>query len=231
MEVEGISNRIRRLGHGLSLYKQVIKDAIEDRIGHFFGMKLHTDNATIWRFDTLYDSIFTAGTYIEFSANRLESLEVKAIGRTFGLTQNGREMGIGIERNCMGNGIFGSPGLMRIDIALYLNIGIDCAAKLSIDKLHAIADAQNGHLFFLRVFKSANIIFIARGRNRGQVFGQLANQTLRNTGTASNNQAIEQGKQRCERFLFLCHRQNERTTTRAFYRNHILVIERLLFTL
>ena len=113
---------------------------------------------------------------------------------------------------------------MRIDIALYLNIGIDRAAKLSIDKLHAIADAQNGHLFFLRVFKSANIIFIARGRNLGHIFGQLANQTLRNAGTARNNQAIEQGKQWCERFLLLCHGQNEWTTTCAFHRNHILVI-------
>ena len=113
---------------------------------------------------------------------------------------------------------------MRIDIALYLNIGIDRAAKLCVDKLHAIADAQNGHLFFLRVFKSANIIFIARGRDRGHIFGQLANQTLRNTGTASNNQAVEQGKQWRERFLFLCHRQNERTTTRTLHGNHILVI-------
>ena len=92
------------------LCEQVVEDAIEGRIGHFFGMELHTDNAAIWCLNALYDSIFTAGTYIELSANRLESLQVKAIGRTFGLAQNRREMGIGIERNRVVNGIFGSPG-------------------------------------------------------------------------------------------------------------------------
>ena len=106
----GISDGLRRLGPGNSLCEQVIKDAIEDRIGHFFGMKLHTDNATIWRFDAFYNSIFTAGTYIELSANRLEPLQVKAIGRTFGIAQNGREMGIGIKRDRVVNRMFGAPG-------------------------------------------------------------------------------------------------------------------------
>ena len=106
----GISDGLKRLGPGNSLCEQAIKDAIEDRIGHFFGMKLHADNATIWRFDAFYNSIFTAGTYIEFSANRLESLQMKAIGRTFGLTQNGREMGIGIKRDRVINRLFGTPG-------------------------------------------------------------------------------------------------------------------------
>ena len=67
----------------------MFKDAVEDRMGHFFGMKLHADNATIWRFNAFYNSVCTAGTDIEFSTNRLKPLQVKAIGRTFGLTQNG----------------------------------------------------------------------------------------------------------------------------------------------
>ena len=110
LERGGISSIIRRLGPDLSLCKQMIKDAITDRIGHFFGMELHTDNATIWRFNALYDSVFTAGTYNEFSANRLESLQVKAIGRPFGLAQNGREMGIGSKRDRVVNGIFCALG-------------------------------------------------------------------------------------------------------------------------
>ena len=88
----------------------MIKDVIEDCIGHFFGMELHTDNATIWRFNTFYNSILTSGTYIEFSANRLETLKVKAIGRTLGLVQHGREMGIGIKRDRVVNGIFCAIG-------------------------------------------------------------------------------------------------------------------------
>ena len=107
---EGYPNSIRRLAPGLSLCEQVIKDAIKNCIGHFFGMKLHADNATIWRFNAFYNAIFTASTDIEFSADRLESLEVKAIGRTFGLAQNGREMGIGIERHRVVNGIFRTLG-------------------------------------------------------------------------------------------------------------------------
>ena len=91
-------------------FEQVIEDAIKDGMGHFFGVKLHTDNATVWRFNAFYNAVFAAGTDIEFSANRIEPLQVIAIGRTFGLAQNGREMGIGIERNRVINGIFSAPG-------------------------------------------------------------------------------------------------------------------------
>lgn len=124
--------------------------------------------------------------------------------------------------------LIASLGGMGFNTALFLNVGVDRAAESCIDELHAIADAQYGHLFFFGVFKNAHVVLIARFIDWGEIIGQVADQALGNPRPAGDDQAVEQPEQRHEGFASLGHGQEQRTTARALDGDHVIAVERLL---
>lgn len=140
-------------------------------------------------------------------------------------------MRIGIERNRVAHSTHSAFGRMGFNSALFLNVGVDRAAELCIDELHAIADAQHGHLFFFSVVKSAHVVLVARFIDRGEIIGQVADQALGNPRPAGDDQAIEQPEQWRECVASFGHGQEQRTPARAFYGDHVVSGERLLATL
>lgn len=140
-------------------------------------------------------------------------------------------MRIGGEGDRVANSTHSAFGRMGFNIALFLNVGVDRAAELCIDELHAIADTQHGHLFFLGVFKSAHVVLVARFFDWGEIVGQVADQALGYPRPAGDDQAIEQPEQRHKGVASFGHGHEQRTPTRAFYGDHVVAGERLLAAL